>query len=409
MQELRDTFCTRDLSERPAMLHAHGISLENPGNYHAMIGRYLSANCIDLGISHVGECPGGRGARWKKTPAQGPTASVGPASPDEPEAQPAYSRHTVAVSRDHTDIGPQYYGDSPFTARMRFHQSWYRARVLGVPYGTGPRQTDTAYYGNMLSRPDGEKGLNFVAPEAFSVAGSRLAQSGGVVEPFRLLHNMLSSQPMCFNLFGPLATDPDLATLAFRVLLGSEEVQRVSELVLEYAPEPKSEYLNDRTAFDAFASYERPDGQLGFLGIETKLTEPFSQKRYDSPAYRRWVELQDSPWPRESWGRLADTEHNQLWRDHLLAVAMLRHPESPYASGRFALVRHPEDQGCADVVHRYRRLLKPDDGTFMDLPLDHMVGSWQQGLPAVCTEWLDSLHLRYLDLGASEEAWGLRS
>ena len=28
-----------------------------------------------------------------------------------------------------------------------------------------------------------------------------------MVEPFRLMHNMLSSQPMCFNLFGELTLD----------------------------------------------------------------------------------------------------------------------------------------------------------------------------------------------------------
>ena len=33
---------------------------------------------------------------------------------------------------DREAIGPQYGGDSPFTARMRLHQSWYRAAVLGA-------------------------------------------------------------------------------------------------------------------------------------------------------------------------------------------------------------------------------------------------------------------------------------
>lgn len=35
-------------------------------------------------------------------------------------------------------IGPQYSGDNPFTARMRFHQSWYRAERRRLACGTGP-------------------------------------------------------------------------------------------------------------------------------------------------------------------------------------------------------------------------------------------------------------------------------
>jgi len=46
--------------------------------------------------------------------------------------------------------GPQPASDNKFAARMRFHQSWYRATVLEVPYGTGPYTTSTTEYGNML-------------------------------------------------------------------------------------------------------------------------------------------------------------------------------------------------------------------------------------------------------------------
>ncbi len=41
------------------------------------------------------------------------------------------------MNRD-VDLGPQYPGDNRLAARMRFHQSWYRAQILQVPWGTGP-------------------------------------------------------------------------------------------------------------------------------------------------------------------------------------------------------------------------------------------------------------------------------
>src|SRR4030042_3566117 len=97
------------------------------------------------------------------------------------------------------------------TSRMRKHQSWYRAYELHLPYGTGPGPNDTTSYGNMLTRVDGEAGRNFLTQEIYEVVLDRIAQGSGAVEKYRLLHNMLSSQPMCFNLFGPLVRDHDLA------------------------------------------------------------------------------------------------------------------------------------------------------------------------------------------------------
>jgi len=64
--------------------------------------------------------------------------------------------------------------DTPFTSRMRFHQSWYRANVLRMPYGAGPGPQHSGKFGNMLTRKDGARGLNFLTPEIFEVAKSRL-------------------------------------------------------------------------------------------------------------------------------------------------------------------------------------------------------------------------------------------
>ena len=209
---------------------------------------------------------------------------------------------------------------------MRLHQSWYRATVLGVPCGTGPLPSSQTHYGNMLDEAAGMAGLNFLTPQIFSVARARIAQGGGV-EPFRCLHNMLSSQPMCFNLFGPLVGDLSLATRCMRALL-SGEVGEVTEVRIEYGPSPADEYLGDRTSFDAFVAYARPDGEPAFLGIETKLTEPFSPGEYQKQTYRLLTECDGSLWRREAWATMASSEWNQLWRNHLLVEALCRHPRA---------------------------------------------------------------------------------
>ena len=301
-------------------------------------------------------------------------------------------------ANDGRGIGPQYGEDDYFTRRMRLHQSWYRDRVLGVPYGTGPYEKSTTPYGNMLTKESADKGLNFLTPGIFSLAKQRIAEGRRGAEPFRLLRNMLSSQPMCFNLFGELALDPESAANLARALWG-KTVERVVCVRFEWAPDPATEYLNDKTAFDAFIEYETNEGRMGFIGIETKLSEPFSQnKKYDKEEYRRWM-TKDAPWRTDVSDQVSKKKHNQLWRDHLLAWSLLRHPDSRYAEGRLTVVYHPEDLRCRDVVEGYRTLLR-DETTFSAFDLAAVVEAWKP----FAGDWLSKLELRYLKLTGSEEA-----
>ena len=305
-------------------------------------------------------------------------------------------------SNDEMGMGPQYSKDSSFTARMRFHQSWYRSRVLKVPFGTGPKPGNTTSYGNMLARREGERGLNFLNHHLFEIAKRRLFQKKGAIEPFRLFNNMLSSQPMCFNLFGPLVDDAELAARLMQAILPGG-IHHVSNVALEYAPEPAKDYLNDRTAFDAFVEYVDPAGRPGFVGIETKLTEAFSAKSYGSPFYNRWMDDPAAPWPASAHAQLQAIQVNQLWRDHLLAVAMKQSPHSSYASGRFMLVYHPLDAECNDALAVYQTLLKPDDDSFIAMPLDRLVEIWKGEVNSPDQrQWLTDFSLRYLELEASE-------
>ena len=88
------------------------------------------------------------------------------------------------------EIGPQYSKDNPFAARMRFHQSWYRARVLRVPFGHGPRKNSPSMYGNFLTQVDGEQGFNFFTPQL----GERIfmLQNNGW-EKIKALLNLIAS------------------------------------------------------------------------------------------------------------------------------------------------------------------------------------------------------------------------
>jgi hypothetical protein len=299
------------------------------------------------------------------------------------------------------DLGPQSSGDAPFTARMRRHQSWWRMSVLKLPHGHGPAASSQAHYGNMLDAAGGAAGHNFLTPEIFEVAERRLAEGRGTIEPFRLRHNLLSSQPMCFNLFGPLVGNPERATRLVRALVGAD-VARVRRVAIEWAPEPSAEYLADRTAFDAMAEYEHADGSLVLLGIETKLTDSFSQSPYDGEQYRRWMRYARSPFRVESATEVAKPVHNQVWRNHLRALAMRDRAGSPYAAVRSAVMHHSRDVAGAQVVASYRTLLKPDDETFVAWTLDEVIAAFVAAAKAEEMPWLDAFRMRYLALEQSD-------
>lgn len=296
--------------------------------------------------------------------------------------------------------------DDAFTARMRFHQSWYRRHVLNLPPGPNPTARG-ALYGNMLRRGDGMQGYNFLNEAIHRFAEERLDQAQGVVEPNRLRNNLLSSQPMCFNLFAPLAQDLDLASRLLVGLLDLPDGLRVTEVKIEYAP-PKERHLNDNTAFDAWIAYERGPGVCGFVGIETKLTEPFSQAYYAfGSRYRRWRDQPDWWWRPGTESTFPDKRFNQLWRDHLLAFSILHQPEQVYQEGFCAVVYHDQDAACRKAIEAYRLQLEPRaQSTLLDWPLGHLVERWAGLLQTRAQhEWLNAFRLRYLDLEASRPAW----
>lgn len=293
-----------------------------------------------------------------------------------------------------------------FIARMRFHQSWYRHRQGWKP-GPNPHAA-CALYGNMLCPADGAAGRNFLRPDIFAHAKDRFPPSLGREATGRLYDNLLGSQPMCFNLFGPLKTDRPMGTELMRALPGFPADAAVDAIVFEDAPGPNDRYLNDLTSFDCFMTYTRPGGARGFIGIETKLTEPFSQKRYAfHEGYARWHGRPNSPWKGGVEGQFSDLRFNQLWRNHLLVYAMLQQPKSDFTEGFCAVVYPEGDRHCVEALSAYRKLLTPQgSATLLDWPLEQVMRAWKPIL-ALRSEstWLAEFDQRYVDLSGSEDAW----
>ncbi|MEY9697552.1 hypothetical protein ABIE71_000295 [Bradyrhizobium diazoefficiens] len=172
-----------------------------------------------------------------------------------------------------------------------------------------------------LSRDAARAGRNFLSPEIHALVRRELLmrEEGAAIDEDRLFGNALSSMPLTFNLFGPMALDLNLATAALRQLLPGF-VHQVTGFIFEHSPGRRQErFLNDGTAFDLAIRVITPEGEDGTIFVETKYSEDMSgpaarlRDRYDEVS--RSVGLfvdPDSP-------ILRSLALEQLWREHMLA------------------------------------------------------------------------------------------
>ena len=78
-----------------------------------------------------------------------------------------------------------------------------------------------------------------------------------------LLNNALRSEHIPYNLFFPMmkAENRKATTDFFNELLGTDAIAEVQNVMIEFSPQPKYNYLNDGTSFDAFVLYLHKDGR----------------------------------------------------------------------------------------------------------------------------------------------------
>jgi hypothetical protein len=186
----------------------------------------------------------------------------------------------------------QVTGDDRRTAKYRLLQSWYRETVLDASPGFyTPRGLAERPLGSLLHRDEVAQwnGLNFLDPKIHAYAAQRartVEDEHGTLDEYRLMHNMLSSMPMCFNLFGMVREIPE-AQLSFVRSLFDPKATDVEMIECEWTPRLPEATINDRTAFDAAIITRRADGSRHLIGVETKYTESFS------PAPSRWQQALD--------------------------------------------------------------------------------------------------------------------
>jgi hypothetical protein len=284
-------------------------------------------------------------------------------------------------------------GDNAWQRRARLMQALWRERI-----GLAAGEHRGNPLGSRISLADGEPPSlsNFVSEPAkrqVLAAVDAAAETGALLSRPRLWVDLLSSQPLCFNLFGALAEDPDLATAALQ-LVWPQQITRVTDTRFEWSPgRGDDRYTGNRSAFDVFIAYEGPAGR-GFLGIEVKYHEDLSgspardeQGRYEVLARTHRIFRDDA---------LADLQRlplQQLWLDHLLALQLRANPDDGWDDATFVLLAPSGNIDCTRAAQRYRSCLS-DSRSFDARTLDEVVQAIRL---ASGSDWIDAVYDRYLD------------
>ena len=209
----------------------------------------------------------------------------------------------------------------------------------------------------------------------------------------RIFNHLLSSQPLCFNLFAELCHDLTLASRALAEMTRGR-LTEVTAINFEWSPGRRDDrYTGDKTAFDVYVQFRNAAGGRGFLGIEVKYHENLESKkneyrpRYDKVATRMGCFRADALPRLQQPGPL-----QQMWRDHLLAGA---HADVDGFDDAAFVFLYPEvNTACVAAVEAYQACLT-NRRTFQAWTLDALVACLMRLTDA---QWVPQFRARYLDL-----------
>jgi hypothetical protein len=207
----------------------------------------------------------------------------------------------------------------------------------------------------------------------------------------RIFEDLLSSQPLCFNLFGELQRDLVLASKAFGML--ADPGLAVTAIEFEHSPgRGDHRFTGDHSAFDVFVTYMSASGQAGFIGVEVKYVEDLDvpparhRARYDEVAEAMGC------FALEALPRLRRKPIEQLWRDHLLAGSLLLDAESGLERGTFAVVYPSGNKIVARAIEEYRACLTSSE-TFRAWTLEAVLDAIEGTGAGI---WASDVRERYL-------------
>jgi hypothetical protein len=261
--------------------------------------------------------------------------------------------------------GRQPANDLPLVRKCRMLQSWYRVEECHETE-CGPWRMGEDCVGSTLL--EGEKTRkNFITTCAFDYAQEKVREKRTInsdltLDEYRLFNNMLSSQPMCFNLFADLRAGimagNDDASDALRAMFSESQIGTIERIEVEMMPQPKSEFIGDKTAFDAAILFTGKDGRNGIAAIETKYTDNLGSNRAKDETIKFKLSRELGLFTPAALRVFESEGFNQIARNFLLSVAYGRKFNRPNVISY--VLSLDEDDEAKNVVEDLRKMLSPD-------------------------------------------------
>ena len=276
----------------------------------------------------------------------------------EPVSDDELNQHCCLESVDRVSDDPE---TTAFKRRARLHQALWRERK-SLPVGVNPR-CPTEKLGSCMDIEFARKsGNNFLNDAVKNAVHHRIEhrEDAQMIDENRLYGNLLSSMPMCFNLFGSLHDNPALNEQAIH-RWWPDVVGEVSPPRFEWSPGRKDpEYLDNRSAFDVAFEIQMENGQQGIIGIETKYHEHCKREKLPNENRRKRYEevtKKSNIFKPDAVKQILGNDLQQIWLDHLLALSMLQHSPQQWHWVKFVLVHPARNPSYAKAAERYSKLL----------------------------------------------------
>ena len=293
-----------------------------------------------------------------------------------------------------------------FKRRARAHQVDFREKELKVGYYKYP---------NVLNYADARKGLVFyerfrdeiLAELKKPIPNTSSAPSG------QMLANLLRSEHIPYNIFFPMSKDKEGCAALFNHIMGRDEISKVTDIQIEFHPEPIENYLSDHTAFDVYISYIDVKGMACGIGIEVKYTEKEYPLKEGTSEYNHVKDENgntrlfanylnatvNSGYFREdvSYDALISNKFRQIWRNHILGASMvLKGDIAKFTS--MTIFPKANVHFYNDAMPKYKELLS-DTGvnSFIPLTYEELFDLMKKYLKVENgNEWTEYLIRRYL-------------
>ncbi|MCK4887574.1 MAG: hypothetical protein KAS96_09320 [Planctomycetes bacterium] len=279
---------------------------------------------------------------------------------------------------------------SDFQRKARILQSrWREEQNYKIGEHRGKKR------GNYLLMPWAKETLsNYLSDTIKQVVRDEVINNPDVEKLYckpRIFNNLLSSQPLCFNLFAELKADLQMASKVFNAL-SPDRIEKVTKIEFEYSPGRSDlKYTGDRSASDVYVEFLSDSGKKGFIGIEVKYHENLQNK--PAEMRQRYFEIasQMGCFKKNAMEQLQQKPLEQIWRDHMLAGSILQADD--FDDGFFVFL-YPEDNNhCNEAIKNYRNCLT-DSKTFEAWVVEDVVAAIQQFTQ---DKWIYSLYDRYLN------------